>query len=82
MFCACEMFQAQRNNEDVDTIKPLFSVDVDHRVRRKLKVTVPFRNIGTSHENAWNLYKIDYSFNTNHPHPHTILERVRALSLF
>ncbi|XP_060793403.1 translocon-associated protein subunit delta-like isoform X5 [Neoarius graeffei] len=23
--------KAQRNNEDVDTIKPLFSVDVDHR---------------------------------------------------
>lgn len=26
------VFQAQRNNEDVDTIKPLFSVNVDHRV--------------------------------------------------
>lgn len=26
------LFQAQRNNEDVDSIKPLFSVDVEHRV--------------------------------------------------
>uniref|UniRef100_A0A8B9H0K2 Translocon-associated protein subunit delta n=1 Tax=Astyanax mexicanus TaxID=7994 RepID=A0A8B9H0K2_ASTMX len=24
--------KAQRNNEDIDTIKPLFSVNVDHRV--------------------------------------------------
>lgn len=28
----CWCFQAQRNNEDVDSIKPLFSVNVDHRV--------------------------------------------------
>lgn len=26
------VFQAQRNNEDVDAIQPLFSVNVDHRV--------------------------------------------------
>lgn len=31
MCFVCEL-QAQRNNEDVDTIKPLFSVNVDHRV--------------------------------------------------
>lgn len=26
------LFQAQRNNEDVEAIKPLFSVNVEHRV--------------------------------------------------
>lgn len=30
-----QWFQAQRNNEDVDAIKPLFSVNVDHRVSRR-----------------------------------------------
>lgn len=31
---ACESFllQAQRNNEDVNAIEPLFSVNIDHRV--------------------------------------------------
>lgn len=26
------LFQAQRNNEDLEAIKPLFSVNVEHRV--------------------------------------------------
>jgi len=30
--CASPSFQAQRNNEDVNVIQPLFSVNIDHRV--------------------------------------------------
>ena len=30
--CTTFFFQAQRNNEDVAAIQPLFSVNVDHRV--------------------------------------------------
>lgn len=30
----CVLLQAQRNNEDVEAIKPLFSVNVEHRVSK------------------------------------------------
>lgn len=30
--CESPLYQAQRNNEDVNAIEPLFSVNIDHRV--------------------------------------------------
>lgn len=32
MNCTILLYQAQRNNEDVNAIDPLFSVNIDHRV--------------------------------------------------
>lgn len=30
--CESPLYQAQRNNEDINAIEPLFSVNIDHRV--------------------------------------------------